>query len=171
MSDEVQQALAPVRARLLGGAAAEASQIIAAAHAEAEAIVRQARREADRTVERARAQGEGEAAAAAAAELRRGRETARSMVLQARREAYQDLRTQVLAAVTGLQAEPGYPELARRLAAMAARAAGPGAAVTVEPEGGAVARARGVIVDCRLPALARRAVDQLAGEAAGLWAP
>jgi vacuolar-type H+-ATPase subunit E/Vma4 len=171
MSDEVEQALAPVREYLLREAEAEASRILAAARAEADSIVQQARSGAAETVGRARLQGEADAAPAAATERRRSRDQARSILLTARREAYQDLRAQVLAAVGGLPAEPGYPGLLSRLVTMATRAAGPGAAVTIQPEGGAVARSRDIIVDCTLPRLAGLAVDELGDQVRELWTP
>ncbi len=167
----MEKALAPVRACLLRGAVAEASRILAEAHAQADAILRQARSGAAETADRARARGEADAAAAAAAERSRGRDQARSIVLGAQREAYQDLRAQVLAAVGGLQAEPGYQGLLSGLVTMAARAAGPGAAVTVQPEGGVVARSRGIVVDCTLPRLAGLAVDRLGDQVRELWTP
>jgi vacuolar-type H+-ATPase subunit E/Vma4 len=171
MSDEVEQALAPLREYLLRAAEAEASRILADAHAEADSIVQQARRGAAEAAGRARAQGEADAARAAAAERSRGRDRARSILLTARREAYQDLRAQVLAAVGRLPTEPGYQGLLSRLVTMAARAAGPGAAVTVQPEGGVVARSGDIIVDCTLPRLAGLAVDELGDQVRELWTP
>jgi len=170
VTDEVEQALTPVRAQLLAGAEAEGRRILAEAHAQADSILRQARRDAAEAVGRARARGEAEAAPAAAAERSRGRDQARSIVLGAQREAYQDLRAQVLAAVGGLRAEPGYQRLVSRLVTIAARAAGPGAAVTVPPDGGVVARSGGVVVDCTLPRLAGLAVDGLGDQVRELWA-
>jgi len=171
MSDEAERALAPVRAYLLRGAEAEAGRILAEARAQADAILEQARSGAAETVGRARAQGEADGAAAAAAERSRGRDQARSIMLGVRREAYQDLRAQVLSAAGGLRTEPGYQGLLGRLVTMATRAAGPGAAVTVQPEGGVVARSRDVVVDCTLPRLAVLAVDELGDQVRELWAP
>jgi vacuolar-type H+-ATPase subunit E/Vma4 len=169
MNDEVHQALAPVRARLLRATRAEASRILAAARQQADDILRQARRDAAETVDRARARGEAEAAAAAAAERARARDQARSIVLGARQQAYQDLLAQVLATAGELRTEPGYQGLLTRLTAMATRAAGPDAAVTVQPEGGVVARSRDVVVDCTLPRLAALAVDELGDQVRKLW--
>jgi len=171
MSDEAERALAPVRAYLLRRAEAEAGRILAEARAQADAILQQATSGAAETVGRARAQGEADAAAAAAAERSRGRDQARSIMLGARREAYQDLRAQVLSAAGGLRTEPRYQGLLGRLVTMATRAAGPGAAVTVQPEGGVVARSRDVVVDCTLPRLAGLAVDELGDQVRELWAP
>lgn len=171
MSDEVETALAPVRAYLLREAEAEAGRILAEARTHADDILEQARSGAAEIVDRARAQGEANAAPAAAAELSRGRDQARSMVLSARREAYQDLRTRVITAAGALRTEPGYQHLLSRLVAMATRAAGDGAAVTVQPDGGVVARSPGVVVDCTLPRLAALAVDELGDQVRELWTP
>src|SRR5579864_7696811 len=119
MTDQMEQALAPVRAHLLDGARTEASCILAEAGAQADSIVRQARRGAADTVDRARAHGETDAAPAAAVERSRGRDQARSVVLGAQREAYQDLRAQVIAAAGGLRTEPGYQRLLSSLVTMA----------------------------------------------------
>jgi vacuolar-type H+-ATPase subunit E/Vma4 len=171
MSDEVERALAPVRACLLRGARAEASRILAEAHQQADSILRQARRGAAETVDRAQARGEADAAAAAAAERSRARDQARSIVLAAQRAEYQDLRAQVLAVADDLRTEPGYQELLSRLAMIATQAAGPDAGVTVQPEGGVVARSGDVVVDCTLPRLAGLVVDELGEQVRELWIP
>jgi vacuolar-type H+-ATPase subunit E/Vma4 len=171
MTDQVEQALAPVRAHLLNGARTEASRILAEARARADSVLRQARRDAAETVGRARARGEADAAPAVAAERSRGRDQARSIVLGAQHEAYQDLRAQVIAAAGGLQTEPGYQRLLSRLVTLAARAAGPGAVITASPDGGVVARSVGVVVDCTLPRLAAMAVDELGDQVRELWTP
>jgi vacuolar-type H+-ATPase subunit E/Vma4 len=164
-------ALAPVRTHLLCQARAEADRITEEARGTAAAILRQARSAADEVVALAPAQGRADAVLAAAAEQAQGREQARSIVLGAQREAYEDLRAQVLAAVGGLRAEPGYQRLVSRLVTIAVRAAGPGAAVTVPPGGGVVARSGGVVVDCTLPRLADLAIDELGDQVRELWTP
>ena len=133
--------------------------------------MRRARHDAAETVDRARARGEADAVAASAAERSRGRDQARSIMLGAQREAYQDLRAQVLTAVDGLRTESGYQELLSRLTTLATRAADPGAAITVQPEGGVLARSDGIVVDCTLPRLADRAVDELGDQVRELWTP
>jgi vacuolar-type H+-ATPase subunit E/Vma4 len=164
-------ALAPVRGYLLGAARAEADRIVAAARAQAAALLRRARRDAEEAVRQARAQGLAEAAPAAAAQRRQGREQARSIVLGAQRQVLGELRAGVVAAAGGLRDEPGYERLLTRLVAMAGRAAGPGAIVTVHPAGGVVARSRVAVVDCSLPRLADLAVDALGDQVGALWTP
>lgn len=171
MSDDVEEALAPVRAYLLTGAETEAKRILTEARAQADSILEQARRDAAETVSRARARGEADGAQAAAAERSRARDQARSIMLGAQQEAYQELRARARAAADGLRTEPGYQALLSRLVTMATRAAGPGAAVTVQPEGGAVARSGDVSVDCTLPRLADLAVDGLGDQVRELWTP
>jgi len=164
-------ALAPVRARMLETASTEADRITARARIEAARLVRNAHRGAAEMVARARAQGRADGAPAAAAERSRGREQARSIALGAQREALEKLRGQVLDAVSDLRTEPGYDQLLTRLAAMAARAAGPDATVTVQPAGGVLARSAGLVVDCTLPRLAGLAVDALGDQVRDLWTP
>jgi vacuolar-type H+-ATPase subunit E/Vma4 len=164
-------ALAPVRTHLLRQARAEADCMAEEARSTAAAILRQARSAAEEAVALASAQGRADAALAAAAERAQGREQARSIVLAAQREAYEELCARVLAAAGGIQDEPGYRRLLSRLIAMATRAAGPGAATAVQPEGGVVARSGVVVVDCTLPRLASRAVDELGDQVRELWTP
>jgi vacuolar-type H+-ATPase subunit E/Vma4 len=164
-------ALAPVRAYLLRGAQAEADRILAEAHAQTAAMVDQARRDAEEAAGRAQARAQARTAPLAAAERRRGREQARSIVLGAQRQAHEELRARVLAAVGGLRDEPGYERLLARLIAMAEHAAGPGATVTADPSGGVVARSAGAVVDCSLPRLAGLAVDALGDQIGELWTP
>lgn len=163
-------ALDPVRERMLSGARIEADRILARAKARAAVTIDQSRKEAADAVALAAAAGRAQAAPAAAAERARGRERARSVLLGARRAAYDELRGQVLAAVAGLRDEPGYDRLAR-LAEMAARAAGPGATITAAPDGGIVARSGNVVVDCSLSRLAALAVETLGERVRALWTP
>jgi vacuolar-type H+-ATPase subunit E/Vma4 len=164
-------ALAPVRTHMLREARMEADRILEQAHAEAAATVSQARRGADETIALAGTQGQADGAPAAAAERSRGREQARSILFGAQREAYEELRGQVLAAVGGLPGEPGYDRLLSRLTVMAGRVAGPDATITVQPAGGVAARARDMVVDCTLPKLAVLAVDALGDQVRELWTP
>ncbi len=164
-------ALAPVRTHMLCEARMEADRIMEQAHAEAAAIVSQARRRADEAIALARTQGQADGAPAAAAERSRGREQARSILFGAQREAHEELRGRVLAAVGGLRDEPGYDRLLSRLTAMAGRVAGPDATISVQPAGGVVARARDVVVDCTLPKLAILAVNALGDQVRELWTP
>ena len=162
-------ALAPVHAQLLHVAQAEADRILTEARIQAAAMLRQARRDAQEAIRQARVQGLAGIAPAAAAERGRGREQARSIVLGARRQALEELLARVLAAASGLRDEAGYEQLLARLTAMAGRAAGPGAIVTVDPAGGVVARSGQALVDCSLPRLADLAVDALGDRVRVLW--
>ncbi len=163
--------LAPVRTHMLRAARAEADRIVEEARSQAAAMVRQARRGAAEAVGHAAAQGRADGALAAAAEQSRGRQEARSIVLSAKRQAYEELCAQVLDAVRGLRDEPGYERLLSRLTAMAVRAAGPDATVTASPAGGVVARSHRVRVDCTPPRLAGLAMDALGDQVRELWTP
>jgi vacuolar-type H+-ATPase subunit E/Vma4 len=165
-------ALEPVRVWLVAAAHAEADQVRAAAGADGERLLARARAEAEAVLTEARRQGTADGAALAAAERARQRRRARGLVLEAERQAYEALRERSRAAVRALREDPGYPALRQRLTRLALDVAGPGAVVAAEhPDGGVVAQAPGVRVDCSLDRLAARAVDALGGEVVGLWTP
>jgi vacuolar-type H+-ATPase subunit H len=164
-------ALDPVRAHLLREAETEADRLVAAARAEAGELLRQARGGAERAVGLAAAQGRADAAPLAAAERSRGRARARSIVLRAQREAYDELCRRTSLDVGTLRDGPGYGLLLTRLSALAARAAGHDATVAFPPAGGVLARSGQVTVDCSLPRLAGRAVQALGDQVRELWEP
>lgn len=164
-------ALAPVRAHLLRVAGAEADRIRAAARAEADELIRRARLSAERAVRDGAARGRAEAAPLAAAERGRGRAHARAIVLAAQRAAYDELGRRVRAETDALRADPRYGALLARLTVLAARMAGPDAAVSVPAAGGVVARSGQVVVDCSLPRLAAAAVAALGDRVRELWEP
>ena len=164
-------ALGPVRAHMLRRATEQAGQILADARRGADAIISQGRLSAERAVSQAREAGRREAAELAAAERSRGRSDARSVLLGARREMHEELRSRVHAAVGGLRDEPGYDQLLERLTGMARQAAGPAAVLSAPAAGGVVARSADVLVDCSLPRLADLAVEALAADVQALWTP
>jgi vacuolar-type H+-ATPase subunit E/Vma4 len=167
----MQAALAPVRTALLRRAGEQADMIVGQARRQAEEALRQARSDAASQVASAREAGRSQAVPLAAALRSRGRRGVQTAVLSARREAYEELCDQVRASVTSLRDEPGYDLLLKRLRQDAARAAGPGAAITEAPAGGVIARGPGIVVDCSLPRLADAAVEALGGKVAWLWTP
>jgi vacuolar-type H+-ATPase subunit E/Vma4 len=154
-------ALEPVRTAMLRHATEQAERIVGQARDEAEALVARARLDAEDTVSKARADGAGQARSVAAAELSRSRRAARSVALRARLSVRDELAERIREAVGGLRHEAGYPEFRERLAEMARRAAGPGAIVTEHPDGGVVARADVVVVNCSLPRLADHVIEVL----------
>ncbi len=164
-------ALDPVRARLRRDAEAQAARLRATARAQAAAIVAQAHRDATDILGRAAATAAASAAPLTAAQLRQARDAARSAVLTAQREACDELRRRVRAAVAALVAEPGYDRFLHQVSRMAQQAAGPGAELTVAPGGGVIARRPGVVVDCSLDRLADLAVAELGAAVTELWAP
>jgi hypothetical protein len=93
------------------------------------------------------------------------------VLLGARREMQEELRSRVRAAVGGLRDEPGYDQLLERLTGMARQAAGADAVLTAPAAGGVVARLADVLVDCSLPRLADLAVEALAVDVQALWTP
>lgn len=166
-----ERALGPVRAHLLRAAGAEADRIRATGRARADELLGEARLAAGRAVRDGTARGRAEAAPAAAAVRRGGRAQARAIVLGAQREAYDELCRRVRADADGLRGGPGYGPLLEKLTALAAGAAGPGATVTVAPEGGVLARSGQVMVDYSLPRLATAAVESLGDRVRELWEP
>lgn len=156
-----QAALAPVQTQMLREAIARGHRIVADARLDAEARVTEARVRAEDLVARARADGQAAAGELAAAELSRGRQAARAVLLAADRRAYDALAARVRSAVRGLRDQPEYGEIRERLAALALSAAGPGASVSEHPDGGVLAKGPGITVDCSLPRLADLAVTAL----------
>ena len=163
-----QAALEPLCAELLRRATEQGRQIVDLARDEAAARITRAASAADAAVAQAEADGAAQASPVAAAELGRSRQAARSAALSAATRTHDELAARIRAAVVGLRDGPGYAELRDRLATAAARAAGPAAEITDHPDGGVVARARGVVVDCSLPRLADRVADELAPRIARL---
>lgn len=190
---DVRVAVEPVCLALRAAAAAEAGRLLAAASADAQATVTAARAAAAQRMATARADGAADAAAATSAARARARGRARATVLRAHREAYQQLREASRAATRELCAQPGYPQLLRRLRSAAqarldratgepaftSEPASTGRPVTAGQPGAAgpagdstlVAEAGGRRVDYSLDGFADRAVDALGTEVERLWAP
>jgi vacuolar-type H+-ATPase subunit E/Vma4 len=171
LAAEQQAALDPVRAAMRRRATAEAEAIVATARQDAAALLAQARRDAESALTEARVDGAAQAAPLAAAERNRGRREAREALLAAERAVRDEAERRIRVAVLGLRGQPGYGELAGRLAVLARAAAGPGAEVSEHPAGGVVARAPGVLVDCSLPRLAERVIDALGPQIREFCAP
>jgi hypothetical protein len=164
-------ALEPVRAWLLAAAHTDAERLVAEAATDAEHLLAGARAETDAVLAEAREHGTAEGSALAAAEQARARRLTRRLILETERRAYEELRARSRAAARALRQDPGYPVLRERLARLALAAAGPTARVSEHPDGGVVAEAPGIRVDCTLDGLAERAIVALGGEVAELWAP
>jgi vacuolar-type H+-ATPase subunit E/Vma4 len=166
-----QAALDPVRQALRRDAKEEAARLRAAARDQAAGMLLQAHQDAAAALDAAAAKAAATAAPLTAAELRRARDTARSAVLGAQRQACDDLRGRVRAAVASLPDEPGYDRLIHRITDLAEQAAGQHAQVASPPAGGVIARSGGVIVDCSLDRLADLAVAELGAAIRELWVP
>lgn len=164
-------ALAPVRDAMLRQASEQAAAIVGQARRQAEEALDQARRDAAAQVLRAAEAGRSQAVPLAAALRNRGRRDARTALLGAQREAYEELCARVRAAVSALRDDPGYGQLTERLRRDAGRAAGPGAVITEVAAGGVIARGPGTVVDCSLPRLADAAVAALGDQLVWLWTP
>jgi hypothetical protein len=161
-------ALAPVREALSSQASEQATRSLARASQAATALLAKAGHDADAAVAQATADGTAQARLVATAELSRSRQAARSIRLEAEQVTHQYLAGRIRSAVLALRDQGDYQLLRDRLNEMARRAAGPGAAITEHPDGGVIARARGVVVDCSLGRLADRAIAALEPRIAAL---
>ncbi len=163
-----EEAIEPVRAALLRQAEERADSIVQQARDAAGAMVGRAEQDAARAAALAGDDGRAQARLIASARLGASRRSARERLLGSDLAAYQYLAGRIRNAVLGLRSAPDYPALAARLARFAAGAAGPGALIREPPDGGAVATAAGVTVDCSLPRLADRAISALGPDMAAL---
>lgn len=161
--------LQPLRTSLLDRARAEAQSVLDAARREAGDRRAAARAEAGAVLRRAVADCDAAAGAARARRRLRARRQARAIVLRARRDAYEELRTGAQAAVADLRVQPGYAQLRERLAAAARDQLGADAELTEPAGGGVVARAGERLVDYSLPAMVERCLANLGPELEELW--
>jgi vacuolar-type H+-ATPase subunit E/Vma4 len=163
--------LDPVREALLAQAQVEAEELVTQAADRAAEEVALAEEETAILIARARAEGEAAAELEAATEVAHARRSARTLVLEAQREVYDDVRREAHAAAQQLRSRTGYRELVERLAAMARDQLGPDAELELDPpNGGVVAHARNRRLDYSLPALVERCLARRATELERLWA-
>jgi len=166
---ELADPLAPVREELLARARAEAERAVAAADADAAATLAAAHSEADAIRDAARAEGESNAATVLAAERSRARRQARAVVLAAQREAYDELRSQVVQALSALRDDPAYRPWRDRLAAHARTVLGADAVLSEPPEGGVLGEVNGRRALYTLVGLADHVIDTMGADIEGLW--
>ncbi len=145
--------------------------MVAAAEAEAGATLAAAQREAGAVRAAARAEGESDAAALLATERARVRRQARAVILAAQREAYNELRSQVVQALSALRDDPCYGPWRDRLAEHARTVLGTDAVVSEPPEGGVLAEKNGRRALYTLVGLANHVIDTMGAEVEGLWSP
>ena len=171
MTPDLADPLAPVREELLARARAEAGRVVAEADADAEATLAAAQRDADAIRAAARAEGESDAAALLAAERARVRRQARAVILAAQREAYDELRSQVVQALSALRDDPGYGPWRDRLAERAREVLGAESVVSEPPEGGVLAERNGRRALYTLVGLADHVIETMGADVEGLWSP
>jgi hypothetical protein len=147
-----------VRAALLALAKRDADRVLAAADADVAATLAEGEAEAGQIESAARAAAETDAATLLAVEQARANRRARTMELQARRVAYDELVRRARDAVRDLSGEPGLMD---RLTRLARSELGADATVVDSPDGGIVAEAGGRRVSYALTALAEQAVTDL----------
>lgn len=170
MSDTV-DSLTPVREQLLAHARADAERVLADSDADVAATLAAARSEANAILEAARAEGESDAAVLLSAKRARDRRQARALVLGAQREAYDNLRSQVMRALSAIRDDPGYARWRDRLTEQARHLLGPEAVVSEAPEGGVLAEANGRRVAYTLAGLADQVIEEMGADIEGLWSP
>ncbi len=152
---------------------------LAAAHARADAILRDARAQAQQIaaksetdaralVEQAEKEGEEAAELDTSREWTSARRRARSVMLAAQSEAYQDLRTAVAGAV---RSDSRYLSLLSWLADAALRKLGPGAEVAVDTGGdrGVTATRKDRLVEWSLEKIVDESVYRLGPSVEELW--
>lgn len=166
---DVVDPLTPVREELLARARADAERVLADADADADATLASARREANAILEAARAQGESDAEALLSAKRARDRRQARAIVLAAQREAYDNLRSEVVRALSAIRADPRYGAWRDRQAERARRVLGADAVVSEAPEGGVLAEANGRRTASTLTGLADQVIHAMGADVEGLW--
>ncbi|MGZ4400298.1 MAG: hypothetical protein ACXVYM_05450 [Gaiellaceae bacterium] len=160
-----------LRGSFLAQATEDAELTIAAAEDTRRAGLAAARQSVSEAVASARAAGETEAGLEAAQARAGARRRARSIILAARLELYQELRRQALKAAAEVPAKPAYTALLERLEGAARSELGADAVVERDPggAGGVVARSGSRVVDYSLPALVDRCVAALGERIEELW--
>lgn len=163
---------APLRDALLADAHRRVASLQAEAAARVESELAVARAEADALVARARAEAQQRAELDVQRRCSAQRRDAQGRILRARRQAYESLREEAIAAALRLRGEPGYEALLDRLEADARARLGPGATIERDPAGvgGVIARDGQRLIDATLPALAEHALEELGTEVETLWA-
>ena len=171
MGDAARVSLDPVRAALLAQAEAEAGRLVDQADERVAAQVSRAEEQKTALVDRARAEGEAAAELEAASELTRARRRARTLVLEAQRAIYDDVRREARASVQRLRSEPQYEQLLERLSAVVREELGPEAELVLDPpEGGVIGRLGNRRVEHTLPVLVERCLAERAEEVERVWA-
>lgn len=165
----VEEALAPLHARLLERATAAADALTAAAQDDAERMLSTARAQAEALLQAARDEGAADVAALLVAERSRVRRRTRSTVLRAQSGVLGELERRSLETAQRLRAAPEYPRWRAGLDRAVRAALGPDAAVSEHPAGGVVGSAGSRRVDLSLPALVGRALPAGAEDLQRLW--
>jgi vacuolar-type H+-ATPase subunit E/Vma4 len=163
--------LAPVRAALLAAAHRHADRLLAEADEDAKAELAAANRWSDAMRAEAKAQGTADAESVAGAEITKAHREARTLVMQARRAAHDELRARVRKAVVLLRDDPAYDSFLERAGERARAVLGDDVVLEEHPAGGVVAVAGPRRASYTLEALAEHVLDEMATELEGLWTP
>lgn len=170
MGDAAGVTLDPVREALLAQAEAEAERLERRVEQRAAAQVARAEEHTAALVRHARAEGEAAAELEAAVEMAGARRAARTHVLRAQREVYDEVRREAHAAAERLRSEPEYAELLERLVVRVQEELGVDAELDVDPPaGGVVGRLGNRRLDYTLPVLVERCLGEHAADVEQLW--
>ena len=161
--------LAPLRSALLAHAHRDADEVLAAADRDVAATLAAARTEAAELLADARARGAADAEAILVGERAHAARESRSIVLEQRRLAYDDLRRRARDAVSALRSDPAYPALLDRLRERACEALGPDVRIREHDRGGVVAEAGTRRVEYTLDSLADDCLDRMGAHVEELW--
>lgn len=163
--------LGPLRSALLSAAEAEADSVALAAAAEGATELSRAEAQVARALADARAEAQDAAGREAVRIVGRARSDARSVILRARRDVYDELCARVQGAALELRDDPAYGRLQERLQALATAQLGEDVTLDVDPPG--LGGVRGLSgsrhIDLSLPALAERCLDSLGPQLESLW--
>lgn len=168
-ASELERFLSPVHDALLADARAEADALVEAARRSADELVAAADAEVHEQVTAARRRAERTERARADRELVRARGDAHRAILEAERELRQLWIDRVHERLVELLVDASHGRLVERLEQLARQQLGDGATIEHDTDGGVLAASGGRRVDYRLSALADRAVELLAEEAAASW--
>lgn len=162
----------PLRRTLLEDARAAAERLLAHADERAAVKLAEANQRGAALIERARSEGEAIASLAGEGRHAASRRRARTLVLAAQRDLYDEFHDRALAEARALRSDPRYPALLERLAATARSQLGEDCALEVDPAGvGGVRASNGARrVDYTLDALVARCIEELGSEVERLWA-
>ena len=163
--------LKPLRQAYVSRAKAAADETLIGARQQAASVIAAAHDEAERILDAVRKEGQDLADAQSSHERASAARRARTVLLSAQREAYQQFQRQALRRALALREKPEYSALLDHLQALARTQLGDRAEIDVDPQtvGGVRAANGRRLVDYTLPTLVERSISRLGEEVESLW--